>query len=48
MLAGVIGSGESIKPDDAGAADSFCGVYEYGVETRCVNKGGSVSTSVFR
>jgi hypothetical protein len=28
VLAGVIGSGESMKAADAGAVDSFCGVYE--------------------
>lgn len=27
-LAGVIGSGESMNAADAGAVDSFCGVYE--------------------
>lgn len=28
VFAGVIGSGESTKAADAGAVDSFCGVYE--------------------
>lgn len=28
VVAGVIGSGESIKAADVGAVDSFCGVYE--------------------
>lgn len=28
VLAGVMGSGESMNPADACAVDSFCGVYE--------------------